>query len=164
MPERRGHHVLNVARLAVRELHFHFLRWRSRLLANAWRLTAHRTRLWWGDHTDAWTLAASPAGLFEFRLNRLCAVELQEFKATLPPLLSVAEEVLGELRDEAEKAEREFFAEWGLPREATGLSKRLDGIAAEIAHFREGLAMSTRQPTLFINSGAFENVTGYFQE
>ena len=95
------------------------------------------------------------------RAEAVVADELHRFKATLPPILDAAEAVLHDLRTEAFEAETEFFLSWSLPRESTGLTRRLDGVSSDLQHFRDGLLLHGNV-LLCAPPNAFGNVIDYF--
>ena len=106
--------------------------------------------------------SADAVELARRRAESVVADELHRFKATLPPILTAAEAVLHDLRTEAFEAEQNFFAGWGLGREKTGVSARLDGVEADLRHFRDGIKLHGEQ-LVNIPPNAFSNIINYFK-
>jgi DNA phosphorothioation-dependent restriction protein DptG len=94
-------------------------------------------------------IAAAKAHLFNLQgdaaesgriaARRLAFAALEEFKKTLPPLIDAAKAVLAREADKAKAAELAFFKAHGCDYEETAVSKRLRGLAAEIAHLNHCL-------------------------
>ena len=98
------------------------------------------------------------------RARAMATQALHTFVATIPPLLTVAENAATEILSEAEFHEIALFSDYGLPHEETGIVRRVKGLLADLKQLRAGMVQGSAQSMAFrATAGAYANFVEFFK-
>ena len=112
------------------------------------------------------TLAAfeGEAGRIAYQnARRVAEAAFLDFKHSIPQLLDAADKALAEVQAEADADESHLFDLYGLPREATGVTRRLNDVRQTLSEFRAAInpPIHEKQPFRPV-PGALSQIPAFF--